>query len=987
MTPQPQPGEKASDDGRRYVTTYCYNCVAGPDLLRVEVRDGVATGISPNHAGAGIHPAEGRPCVKAYGLIQKTYSPYRVLTPMKRTNPRKGMDEDPGFVPISWDEALDLIAAKLKGIRERGLEDEAGYPRLAVSLGHGGTPAYYMGTFPAFLSAWGLVDYSFGSGQGVKCVHSEHLYGEYWHRAFTVSADTPLVKLNLSFGANVEVTGGPSAVMRQANARVRGARRIVIEPHLSVTGAVSAEWVPIKPKTDPAFMFALIHVMLHERARGDLDLEFLRDRTASPYLVGPNGFYLRDPDSGEPLVFDSAEQRAVPHDHPGVVPALSGTFAVGPTFELGADGERWTHDEASGTTAFDKLVAHIAPYSPEWAGPICEVDPGVIRRIAHEFVDTASVGETIEIDGRILPYRPVAVTLGKTVNNGWGAFECCWARTMLAVLVGALEVPGGTLGTTVRINRPHEDRMKSVRPGVDGFLHNDLNPTDAEHWIGKPGRRNGRNAHRTLVPLAGNGPWSQALGPTHLAWMFTKEAPEHWPQPQYPDVWITFRTNPAISFWDTHNLVKTIAGFPFMVSFAYTVDETNWMADVLLPEATDLESTQLIRLGRTKFVEQYWEHEGFVLRQPAVEPMGEARDFTWITNQLAQRTGLLERYNESINRGAGGVPLRGEHFDFSLDPATLHDVDAIWDAECKAATSAMSNGEEVHDLAWFRKNGFYTRPYSQRGWYLYPAMVEQGLRFELPYQERLMRSGLELMNRLHEAGMHWWDEQLAEYQFLPAWDDVPKRWENAIVHAGRDPAEFPFWLLTTKSMQFHASGNVSIPQMHEVAQNVRGHHGIVINRETARSLGIGDGDELEVASLVNVTRGPAILAAGIRPDTLLMIGQFDHWATPYAKELHAPSLNTVAAMSLELTDATGSGSDIVRVSIRRVGATADSGSGNVKGRDRPATTGKQTAPAARQTTAAADGRTVDQDEQEESVALRTGGLAQRIGAWLRPSRA
>lgn len=48
-----------------------------------------------------------------------------------------------------------------------------------------------------------------------------------------------------------------------------------------------------------------------------------------------------------------------------------------------------------------------------------------------------------------------------------------------------------------------------------------------------------------------------------------------------------------------------------------------------------------------------------------------------------------------------------------------------------------------------------------------------------------------------------------------------------------------------------------------------------------------------------------------------MIGQFDHWATPYAKELRAPSLNTVALMSLELTDATGSGSDIVRVSVRR----------------------------------------------------------------------
>jgi len=43
-----------TDGGKRFVDTYCYNCVAGPDLLRVEVRDGVATAISPNHAGIGI---------------------------------------------------------------------------------------------------------------------------------------------------------------------------------------------------------------------------------------------------------------------------------------------------------------------------------------------------------------------------------------------------------------------------------------------------------------------------------------------------------------------------------------------------------------------------------------------------------------------------------------------------------------------------------------------------------------------------------------------------------------------------------------------------------------------------------------------------------------------------------------------------------------------------------------------------------------------
>ena len=46
-----------------------------------------------------------------------------------------------------------------------------------------------------------------------------------------------------------------------------------------------------------------------------------------------------------------------------------------------------------------------------------------------------------------------------------------------------------------------------------------------------------------------------------------------------------------------------------------------------------------------------------------------------------------------------------------------------------------------------------------------------------------------------------------------------------------------------------------------------------------------------------------------------MIGQFDHWATPYAKDMNLPNLNAVAAMSVSLTDNTGSGADLVRVRV------------------------------------------------------------------------
>ncbi len=155
----------AREGDARELPTYCYQCVAGPDLLTVKVRDGVATEVQPNFAVADVAPSAGKICVKAYGLVQKLYNPNRVLTPMKRTNPRKGRDQDPGFVPIGWDEALDTVAAKLRAALAAGGRDAAGYPRVAASFGGGGTPTYYMGTFPAFLATLGPVDFGFGSAR------------------------------------------------------------------------------------------------------------------------------------------------------------------------------------------------------------------------------------------------------------------------------------------------------------------------------------------------------------------------------------------------------------------------------------------------------------------------------------------------------------------------------------------------------------------------------------------------------------------------------------------------------------------------------------------------------------------------------------------------------------------------------------------------------------------------------------------------------
>jgi phenylacetyl-CoA:acceptor oxidoreductase len=441
-----------------------------------------------------------------------------------------------------------------------------------------------------------------------------------------------------------------------------------------------------------------------------------------------------------------------------------------------------------------------------------------------------------------------------------------------------------------------------------------FNETSATGWMKHP---HIRNAYKTLVPLVSDSPWSPALGPSHLPWLFLKHQPEHWPRTTTPDVWFCYRTNPAISSWNAPEVAERLAEFPFIVAFAYTDDETNHFADILLPESTDFESMQLIRIGSTKFTEQFWKHEGWAIRQPAVEPVYDTMDMSDISTELARQSGVLDEYVKAINQGAAGMSLadRGGKFDYSLDPSSPPRCEDIWNRICLAASHELSGGEEVHDLAWFRQNAFMLRPFPQLDWYLYPALERQKLRFELPYQERLTRHGHQLAHRLKEIGVTWWDRQLTEYEFLPGYERYADIWIDCVRDAGRDPADYPLWALTARSMQYSWGANVGLPIISEVADNIAGHRGVIVNRSIAKKMGIAEGDEVVIESVSGITEGKAVLREGIRPDTVLMIGQFDHWKTPYAKDLKLPSLNSLTEISLKLTDGTGSGADLVRVKL------------------------------------------------------------------------
>ena len=93
----------------RWIPTACGACYSVCALLVHRV-NGTVVKIEGNPDSA---TNLGRLCPRGVSGIMTLYNPHRVNVPLKRTNPRKGLEIDPGWVEISWEEGLETIAARL----------------------------------------------------------------------------------------------------------------------------------------------------------------------------------------------------------------------------------------------------------------------------------------------------------------------------------------------------------------------------------------------------------------------------------------------------------------------------------------------------------------------------------------------------------------------------------------------------------------------------------------------------------------------------------------------------------------------------------------------------------------------------------------------------------------------------------------------------------------------------------------------------------
>ncbi len=222
--------------------------------------------------GSIDHPlSAGKLCPKGYLGPYILYDPDRFKGPMKRTNPNKGRNEDPKFVSITWDEALDTIAARLQNLRDKG---ESHRFALLYGRGWGASDAGLQKPFGLLYGSPNVaIGHSSMCADGSKKA-KQATDGNYSYSAYDYNNTNYL----LIFGAGFLEAFRPytTNMVAWGHLRTKSPRTqvTVVDVHLNTTGAAADRALLIKPGTDGALALAIAHVMLTE---GLWDKDFVGD--------------------------------------------------------------------------------------------------------------------------------------------------------------------------------------------------------------------------------------------------------------------------------------------------------------------------------------------------------------------------------------------------------------------------------------------------------------------------------------------------------------------------------------------------------------------------------------------------------------------------------------------------------------------------------------------------------------------------------------
>ena len=195
-------------------------------------------------------------CIRSHMGLQQVYDPDRLKVPMKRTNPKKGRNEDPKFVPISWDEALNTIADQIMELRKNNETHKYMLMR--------GRYSYMRDILYNHMTK--VIGSPNNLSHSAICAEAEkfgayYTEGEWTYRQY----DVENARYILLWGAD------PLAANRQVSyyqsvwgEALDKAGVAVVDPRFSATATKADEWLPIKPGEDGALAVSIAHILLTE---------------------------------------------------------------------------------------------------------------------------------------------------------------------------------------------------------------------------------------------------------------------------------------------------------------------------------------------------------------------------------------------------------------------------------------------------------------------------------------------------------------------------------------------------------------------------------------------------------------------------------------------------------------------------------------------------------------------------------------------------
>jgi len=228
--------------------------------MLVTVEDGVATEI---HGDPSMPFTDGTLCTKVAHYLERTYAPDRLQHPLKRIG-KKGEGK---FRRISWDEALDEIAARLKAAA-------AADPETILPCSYAGTMglAQYMSMDRRFFYKLGatLLDRTLCSSAGK--------FGLKATLGGSVGMDPERfdeARLIVLWGAN-PIVSNLHLWSRVQAAKRRGAKVVAIDPYRSLSAEKCTQHIALLPGTDGALALGMMHVLIGE---GLIDRDYIAKYT------------------------------------------------------------------------------------------------------------------------------------------------------------------------------------------------------------------------------------------------------------------------------------------------------------------------------------------------------------------------------------------------------------------------------------------------------------------------------------------------------------------------------------------------------------------------------------------------------------------------------------------------------------------------------------------------------------------------------------